>query len=187
MSNRKLILSMQMTLDGYVAGPNDELDWIVSSNDEWTEMFKDLESVDTYLLGRKMYPGYADFWLTALKDPSMPADLVKFAKIADKTTHIVFTRGDFKPTWQNTRVAHDLVADITNLKKQEGKDMMAWGGANFASELINHGLVDEYRITLNPTVLGAGKPLFANIKKRNRLQLIDSRPLSSGLIVLRYK
>jgi dihydrofolate reductase len=187
MSNRKVILSMQMTLDGYVTGPNDELDWIVSSDDVWTEMFKDLESVDTFLLGRKMYPGYAEYWQSALNDPSMGADLHKFAKIADKTPHIVFTHGDFKPQWKNTRLAHDLPGEIARLKKQDGKDMMAWGGANFASELINHGLVDEYRITLNPIAIGAGKPMFKNLTKRNKLQLIDSRQMASGLVVLRYK
>lgn len=187
MSNRKVILSMQMTLDGYVAGPNDEMDWIVSSEDVWTEMFKDLESVDTFLLGRKMYPGYAEFWQSAMNSNSMPAGEVKFGKLADKTQHIVFTHGDFKPQWKNTRVAHNPEEEIARLKKQDGKDMMAWGGANFASELINRGLVDEYRITLNPAVLGNGKPLFSKLKEKNRLQLIDSRQLSSGLIVLRYQ
>jgi dihydrofolate reductase len=187
MSNRKVILSMQMTLDGYVAGPNDELDWLISSDDEWTEMFKDLESVDTFLLGRKMYPGYAGFWLSALNDPSMSADLVKFARLADKTQHIVFTRSDFKPEWKNTKVSHDPAEEIARLKKQDGKDIMAWGGASFARELIRLGLVDEYRISLNPTLIGDGKSLFSDLKKRYKLQLVDSRKLSSGVMVLRYR
>jgi dihydrofolate reductase len=187
MSNRKVILSMQMTLDGYVAGPNDELDWMSSSDDEWTYMFKDLESVDTFLLGRKMYPGYADFWKSCLNNDSMSADLVRFAKLAEKTTHIVFTRGDFKPDWENTKVAHDPVAEIARLKKETGKDIMAWGGANFARELISLGLVDEYRISINPTLIGEGKSLFGDLKKRNKLALIDARTLSSGVVILRLK
>lgn len=187
MSNRKLILSMHMTLDGYVAGPNDELDWLLSSDDEWTHMFKDLEQVDTYILGRKMYPGYAEFWRSAITNPgSVGADYVKFAKIAEKTPHIVFSHSDFKTDWGNTRVAHDLVEEITRLKKQDGKDMMSWGGASFGRELIKHGLVDEYRISLNPVLIGEGKSLFGDLKKRNKLKLIDSRLLSSGVVVLRY-
>jgi dihydrofolate reductase len=188
MNDRKVILSMQMTLDGYVAGPNEEMDWVISSNDAWIEIFKDLESVDTHLLGRKMYPGYAQFWQSALKDTSMPAGFVKFAQIADKTQHIVFTHDkDFKPSWHNTRVAHDPQKEINELKKQPGKNIIVWGGANFASGLINLGLIDEYRITLNPTLLGGGKALFNNLKKRNTLKLIDSRPLASGLVILRYQ
>ena len=187
MNKRKVILSMQMSLDGFVAGPGDEMDWIVSSDGEWTEMFKDLQSVDTFLLGRKMYPGYAGYWRSALTDPSAPADAVKFARIADKTPHIVFTHGDFKPDWENTRVSHDPVKEIDQLKKQEGKDIMVWGGAKLASGLINLGLIDEYRIALNPTLLGSGKSLFGDLKKRNTLKLVDARTLSSGLIILRYR
>ena len=187
MSQRKLILSMQITLDGYVAGPNDEADWLISSDDEWTDLFKDLHSADTYLLGRKMYPIYSEYWQSVLHNPDSAPNELKFAKLADKTQHIVFTKGDFKPDWKNTRVAHDLVAEVTRLKKENGKNIIAWGGANFASNLIKLGLVDEYRLELNPTILAKGKPLFNNLEQRKKLTLIDSKPLKSGLIVLRYQ
>lgn len=187
MSNRKVILSMQITLDGYVAGTNDEMDWISSSDEIWAEMFKDLESVDTYLLGRKMFDGYRDFWTSALNNSSMPADLVKFAGIASKTQHIVFSHNDFDPKWDNTRVAHDPKAEIARLKKQDGKDIMAWGGAGFASELINLGLIDEYRLTVNPVLLGKGKALFGNLKNRSSLKLIGSKQMAPGCIILRYQ
>jgi dihydrofolate reductase len=187
MSQRKLILSMQITLDGYVAGPNDELDWLIISDDVWTDLDKDLNAADTYLLGRKMYPHYAEHWQSVLRNRESDPNELKFAKLAEKTQHIVFTKGDFKPNWKNTRVAHDLPAEVARLKKEKGKNILAWGGANFASNLIKLGLVDEYRLALNPTILTRGKALFNNLEQRKKLALIDSKPLKSGLVSLRYQ
>ena len=178
---------MQITLDGYVAGPNDEADWLIISDDSWTDLDEDLNSADTYLLGRKMYPNYSEHWQSVLRNPESDPNELKFAKLADKTQHIVFTKGDFKPDWKNTRVAHDLSAEVTRLKKEDGKNIIAWGGANFASNLIKLGLVDEYRFALNPTILAKGKSLFNNLEQRKKLTLIDSKPLKSGLIILTYR
>jgi dihydrofolate reductase len=187
MSQRKLILSMQITLDGYVAGPNDEADWLISCDEEWMDLYEDLNSADTYLLGRKMYPIYSEYWKSVLHNPDSAPNELKFAKLADKTQHIVFTKGDFKPDWKNTRVAHDLPGEVTRLKKENGKNIIAWGGANFASNLIKLDLVDEYRFELNPTILAKGKALFNNLEQREKLTLMDSKPLKSGLIILRYQ
>ena len=185
-SNRKVILSMQMTLDGFLAGPN-ELDWLIGGDDEWVELFKDLESVDTFLLGRKMYPGYSGFWKGILADPQSQPDLLRFARLADKTTHILLSRTVKTADWQNTRIANDAAAEIARLKSEQGKDIMAWGGAELATNLVNQDLVDEFRISLNPTLLTKGKSLFGNVQERKRLSLIDSRPLESGLTILRYR
>jgi dihydrofolate reductase len=188
MNQRKLILSMQITLDGYIAAPNNEMDWLLSDEEEWTNHFKDMESADVFLLGRKMYPEYSEHWQNVLRNPdkSDPNEL-KFARLADKTTHIVFTKGDFKPDWKNTQIAHDLPAEVARLKKENGKNIIAWGGAHFASSLIELGLVDEYRFELNPTLLTRGQSLFNNLEQRKKLTLIDSKPLKSGLIILKYK
>jgi dihydrofolate reductase len=187
MSQRKLILSMQISLDGFVAGPNDEMDWLIISEDGWTDLDKDLNAADTYLLGRKMYPGYAEYWQSVLRNPDSDPNQLKFAKLAEKTQHIVFTKGNFKPEWKNTRVANDLPAEVARLKKENGKNILAWGGANFATSLIKLGLVDEYRFALNPTILARGRALFNNLEQRKKLALIDSKPLKSGLVILRYQ
>ncbi|HMG68242.1 MAG TPA: dihydrofolate reductase family protein [Chitinophagaceae bacterium] len=187
MSQRKLILSMQITLDGYVAGPNDEADWLITGDEDWADLFKDLNSADTYLLGRKMYPGYAEYWQSVLHNPDSDPNELRFAKLAEKTQHIVFTKGDFKPDWKNTSVAHDLPAEVARLKKENGKNIIAWGGANFAFNLIKLNLVDEYRFALNPTLLTKGKALFTNLEQRKKLTLIDAKPLKSGLIIVRYQ
>lgn len=184
---RKVILSMQVTLDGFIEGPNGEVDWILAGDDEWEAMFNFLESVDTFLVGRKMYPGYAGYWRSVLTDPSGSANERRYAQLAEKAQHIVFSNTISTTDWANTRVAGDLEAEVTRLKKQPGNNIVAWGGATLASALINSGLVDEYRLTLNPTLLGSGKALFNNLEGRRRLQLTGSLPMSSGNIVLTYQ
>lgn len=178
---------MHMTIDGYGAGPNDEGDWMLNDDDEWKDMFKDLQEADTYLLGRKMYPIYSEVWQGVLKNPESKGSELEFAKLADKTQHIVFTKGDFKPDWKNTRVAHDPQQEISNLKKQPGKNIIAWGGPNFASSLIKLGLIDEMRLVLNPVFLGDGKEMFSSVDQQKKMQLTDSKTLKSGLVILRYK
>jgi dihydrofolate reductase len=187
MSQRKLILSMQITLDGYVSDLNDEADWLISNDEEWADHFKDIDAADTFLLGRKMYPIYAKYWQSVLHDPNSKPNDLKFAKLADRSKHIVFTKGDFKPDWNNTSVARDLSAEVSRLKKENGKNIIAWGGAIFAASLIDLGLVDEYRFELNPTILSKGKALFNNLEQRRNLSLIDSKALQSGLVVVRYR
>ena len=184
---RKVILAMQMSLDGFIEGPEGAMDWLTGGEEDWKEMFKDLESVDTYLLGRKMYPGYSDYWRSLLANPSGPKGEVAFAKLADKTQHIVFSKTLTTVDWENTRIATDPAAEIDRLKKQSGKNMLIWGGAEMASSFINLGLVDRYRIELNPTILGGGKPLFNHISQRKKLKLLESRPLKSGATILWYE
>jgi dihydrofolate reductase len=187
MSQRKLILSMQITLDEYVAGPNDEADWLINSDEDWDDLLATCEEADTFLVGRKMYPGYSEHWQSVLKKPDSDPNELKFATIADRSQHIVFTKGGFEPDWHNTRVAHDLPVEVAKLKTLNGKNIIAWGGANFAFNLIKLGLVDEYRFALNPTILGSGKALFSEEEKRKDLVLIDAKPLRSGLIIVRYQ
>ena len=186
MKTRKVILAMQIPLDGYVEGPDGDLSWLNVVDEElWSELFHDLESVDIHLLGRKMYPGYADHWRSMLSKPSTNEG--KYALLADRTQHIVFTKSDFKPDWKNTKVAKDPSAEIARLKKENGKDIMVWGGANFAANLINLGLIDEYRITLNPALIGDGKSFTDGLKKTSKLKFLSAKTLKSGLIILKYQ
>jgi dihydrofolate reductase len=187
MNKRKLILSMQITLDGYVAGPNDEADWLISDDQEWEDLFNELSNVDTYLLGRKMYPLYSKYWQSVLQQTDSPPNELKFAKLADQTHHIVFTKGDFHPDWHNTTVAHDVTSEVNRLKKEEGKNILAWGGANFASSLIELDLVDEIRLAWNPTILSSGKALFDNLRQRKKFTVINAKTFDSGLTVVRYQ
>ena len=183
---RKLILSMQMTLDGFVAGPNSEMDWIIAGNEVWKELFKDLRSVDTMLLGKNMYPGYSQYWQSVLSNPSSEKNEKEFAQLADRTPHIVFSKSMQTADWKNTRISRNAEKDVAALKKEKGGDMILWGGASLAFSLAKVGLIDEYRITLNPTLLGSGLSLFNNLQERRSLTLKDSRQLEPSMVLLRY-
>jgi len=185
---RKVILAMQITLDGFVAGANDELDWLVDEEDQWKDLFEILKSADTFLLGRVMYPGYANYWRGVLANPAAKKNETKFARIAEKTRHIVFSRTMKKADWKNTMVERGDVSEaVRRLKQQAGKNMIVWGGASFASSLIGLGLVDEYRLLVNPVMLGKGKPLFRSIDDRRRLKLAETKTFKSVVVLLHYK
>src|SRR6266487_1609254 len=113
---RKVILVMQITLDGFVAGENDELDWLVDEEDQWKDLFEILKSADTFLLGRVMYPGYANYWRGVLANPAAKKNETKFARIAEKTRHIVFSRTMKKADWKNTMVER---GDVSEAAEQE--------------------------------------------------------------------
>jgi len=177
---RKVIVSNLMSLDGFFEGPNHELDWFVVDQ-EFFEYARDmLRGVDTILFGRKTYQHMADYW------PSAPAE-----EIADQMNNlpkIVFSRTLESAEWQNsTLVKNDAVAEISKLKQLPGKDMVILGSASLASFLLQQGLIDEYRVILNPVLLGSGRPLFQDVKQRLRLKLSRTKLFGSGVVVLYYQ
>lgn len=184
---RKIILSIQMTLDGYVSGPNDEMDWIYTGGDEWGDMQQDLDGSDTFLLGAKMYPGYAEYWRNALTDPNADPMDRKFAELADKTPHVVFSKSIDSTDYDNYRIARDVDSEVAKLKQESGKNMLLWGGASLARYFIEKGLVDEIRLVVVPILLGAGKELFPGDGQRRKLELTGSKELSSGVVVMRFR
>ena len=195
---RKLTLSMQMSLDGYIEGPAGEMDWFVVDDDTWKEMFEFLESIDTILLGAGMYPGYADYWRRILSDPKARPNEVKYSTLAGKIEHIVFSSSttkidpkapeDYHGEWRkNTRIVKgDVKTEVLKLKQSKGKDIVLWGGASMASSLIELGLIDEYRLSVNQIILGGGKSLFQKVTK-HPLKLVASKTHKSGVVLLHYK
>jgi dihydrofolate reductase len=145
-----------MSLDGFFEGPNHELDWFVVDEEFFAYARDMLRGVDTILFGRKTYQHMADYW------PSAPAE-----EIADQMNNlpkIVFSRTLESAEWQNsTLVKNDAVAEISKLKQLPGKDMVILGSASLASFLLQRGLIDEYRVILNPVFLGSGSPLFQDV------------------------
>jgi len=195
---RKLTLSMQMSLDGYIEGPAAEMDWFVDDDETWKDMFEFLKSIDTILLGAGMYAEYADYWRRALSDPKARPDEVKYSKLAGKIEHIVFSNSltkidpkapdDYNGEWRkNTRIVKgDVKTEVLKLKQSSGKDLVLWGGASMASSFIEMGLIDEYRLSVNQIILGGGKSLFQKGTK-HALKLIGSKTYKSGVVLLRYK
>ena len=183
---RKLKLQMQMTINGFVAQPNGKSDWMTWNPDDELIAFMSslLDTSDTLLLGRKTGESIINFWEnTASENPAHP-----FAqKIAD-ISKVVFTKTLNESTWNHTTLAKgDLAEEITNLKKQKGKDILVFGGAGFVSSLIKKGLIDEYHLIVNPTAMGSGMTIFNSLDSLQKFTPIESKLYPGGKTVLSYK
>jgi dihydrofolate reductase len=188
---RQIIAAMQMSLDGYISGPNGEIDWI----DNWEDSFDLLPQIDTCILGRGMFGGYEAYWRQIFASPNTVSPFtglvpstgeVTYARFADQATHVVLSRSMSETSWHNTRFARS-VDDIRALKTEPGKDIHAVGGATLVSTLLNARLVDEIRVVVRPLVLAGGKAMFKDVVARQSLQLTESRPLGNGQIRLTYR
>jgi dihydrofolate reductase len=192
---RKIIAALQTSVDGFIEGPNGELDWAMAEDEEtWRDVLEMLDSVDTCILGRVMYPDYEQYWLAVLADPSGRLPLsgkpatkneIKYARWADKTPHIVVSKTLDKVAWKTSRIVRDI-EEIRKLKEQSGKNIYVVGGATLVGSLMNARLIDEVRLMVNPLVLGDGKALFKDVKERHELKLVRAKPLKSGKVSLLY-
>jgi dihydrofolate reductase len=187
MTMRKLKLQVQMSVDGYVAGTNGNLDWAVKDWDE--ELIKYVtgitEPVDCIVLGRKLAQGFIPYWTRVAGDPNDPEFTA--GKKFTETHKVVFTRTLARSEWENTVLAKgDLVDEITKLKKQSGKDIISYGGASFVSALIKHGLIDEFHLFINPAAIGQGMAIFKELDHKKDLVLVKSTSFKCGMVVLHY-
>lgn len=181
---RRVIVSMMVTLDGFIAGPNGEIDWH-NVDDEFNEYAIDLlNSVDTLLFGRVTYQGMASYWPTPMAttdDPIVAAKMNSLPKV-------VFSHTLETVEWQPTRLAKGNLADeIATMKQQPGGDMVIFGSGSIVSALAQLGLIDEYRLFVNPVVIGDGQSLFSGITERLNLKLVSTRPFRSGNVLLQYQ
>lgn len=182
---RKLKLQMQMTVDGFVAGPEGQLDWMTWDMDEKLLAFINhlTDTSDTILLGRKMAAGFLQYWEAIVKKPESPEYV--FARKMVDTPKIVFTKTLNAIDGQNVRVEkNDLARAIDQLKKAPGKDIVVYGGATFVSSLIENSLIDELNFFVNPVGIGNGLRVF---KTRKPMTLANSVAYSSGIVVNTYK
>ncbi len=185
---RKLKLQVQISVDGYVARPNGELDWMIWDwDDELKKRVTEItEPVDTVLLGRKMAGGFISHWAAVAADPDNP-DYWAGKKFTD-TPKIVFTKTLERSEWPNTELAKgDLADEINKLKNQDGKDIIVYGGASFVTSLIKAGLIDEYHLFVNPTALGKGLTIFEGLEKPREMILTDSTRYDCGIVEHRYE
>lgn len=175
---RKIILNLATTLDGFIEGPNGEIDWCILAEDMHFDDF--LNSIDTIFYGRVSY----DLWGNYQPDASAP-DMEKqiFTAIQSKKK-IVFSsqpREDDKATF----ISNNIVTEVEKIRNQPGKDIWLYGGAKLITTFVENGLVDEYMISVHPTALGAGKPLF-DISARLDLVLTGTKVFKSGVVQLIY-
>jgi dihydrofolate reductase len=183
---RKVKLQMQMTINGYVGGPNGKNDWMTwNPDDEFTGFLNSLlDSSDTLLLGRKTAEGIIKYWEnTAIENPTHP-----FAKKIAGIPKVVFTKTLGKSTWNNSTLAKgNLAEEIDGLKKQNGKDILVFGGADFVSSLIKENLIDEYHLIINPTAMSNGMTVFNSLDRIQKFTPIQSKLYPGGKTVLSFK
>ena len=178
---RKVIVWNMVTLDGYFEGPKPwEIDWHEYVWGEELERFSldQAQEVGTLLFGRKTYEGMAAYWSTAAGE---------VAEFMNSIPKVVFSNTLETAGWSKTRlVKGSAEEEVARMKQEHGKDLFIFGSANLIWSLTAQGLIDEYRIGLNPLVLGGGTPMFKPSKERMRLKLLEARPMQSGVVLLRY-
>ncbi len=183
---RKVIYSMNVSLDGFIEDRAGGLDWSVPSP-ELHQFWNDQErEYDLFLYGRRLYETMSAFWPTAGLDPSDPPEVVEFARIWRSTPKLVFSH-TLAEVRHNARLATGgIVEEVTRLKAQPGKDISV-GGAGLAASLMAAGLIDEFRPVVHPVLLGGGKPMFPGLDAPGSLELVETRRIAGGYVLLRYQ
>ncbi|GAB3929445.1 dihydrofolate reductase family protein [Larkinella terrae] len=184
---RKLKLQTQLSLDSFICGPNGEMDWLVWNwDEELMNYVKALtEPVDCILLGRVLAEGFIPAWAERASNPETAEP---GATKMNETPKVVFSKTLETSQWENVTLATgDLVEEVTKLKNQPGQDLIAYGGGRFVSDLIKHGLIDDYHLFINPTAIGSGMPIFKEVDQKLNLKLVKASPFSCGIVVLQYQ
>ena len=179
---RRLIASEMVTVDGFFSGPNGELDWFVQ-DDELGRFASDLiDSVDTILYGRVTYQMMAGYW---------PQASGSFADRTNRLPKLVFSSTLAETPWgewDNARPVRGALADeVAKLKSEPGGDIVIYGSGSIVQALTRLGAIDEYRLVVNPLLLGSGRPLFEGVAERRNLKLVEAVSLPSGCVVLTYQ
>ena len=180
---------MNVSLDGFMSGPNCELDWHFNAwNEEMAqEAAEQLSRADTIILGRITYRAMASYWPMRSVSLLCAREDIVFADMMNTHTKVVFSKTLRSAEWNNTRlVKRDIAKEITRLKHQQGKDMIIYGSGKIVSALIYLDLVDEYQVWVHPVVLGKGKPLFPELQQSIKMKLFNTRTFSSGVVMLSY-
>ncbi len=178
---RKLKLQVQTTVDGYMAGPNGEMDWMTLPWTDDLNRYVDAlnDPVDCIVLGRRLAEGFIPAWAAGPEGE----DQASIDKM-NNTPKVVISKSLASSPWENAVVAADLAGTVNRLKTEPGGDIITYGGSTLVSSLIAEGLVDEIHLFVNPTAIGAGMPVFAGLDGYQRLQLVGARQFDCGITTL---
>jgi len=184
---KNVILFVHTSLDGYVAGLQGEMDWIVVDNEIFDFVTRLTDEADMALYGRVTYEMMEGYWPTAGEQPNASKHDIEHAKWYNHVAKIVLSKTMVGKQVANTQIISDhLVDEINRLKQGKGKNILVFGSPGASHALMAEGLVDGYWLFMNPILLGQGVPVFKNIKDRDVLTLIESHTFSSGVIALHY-
>lgn len=182
---RKIIVSEMVSVDGFFARSNGEIDWHVVDEEFNQYAINLLNTLDTILFGRVTYELFESYWPIAAKDPATSKSDLEIANKINNIHKIVFSKTLEKVGWNNVKLMKEVIPEeIRKLKQQPGKNMVIYGSGSIVSEFAKYELIDEYRLFVAPVTLGKGKPLF---KEDYKLKLIESKQFGNGNVLLRYK
>jgi dihydrofolate reductase len=187
---RKIITTTWVSLDGFIAGPNGEMDWIGEIYDDAMANYETdlVRSADTLLLGRVTYESFAGSWPHVPDSPTASEGEKEYARLLNAMRKVVFSRTLDSADWHNSTLLREVVPEeIKQLKEELGRDILVYGSASLVQELTNLLLIDEYQVLVHPVILGGGKPLFHGITDRVKLKLVQSKTHQSGVVLLTYQ
>jgi dihydrofolate reductase len=185
---RKIISFMHVSLDGFVTGQCGEMNWITMDDEIFEDAIALAATTDTVLYGRTSYQMMESYWPTVLANPRATKNELHHAQWIEDIQKIVFSTTLDKAYWNNTRlIKKNITEEIKKLKHQQGKSMTIFGSPRLTHSFMESGLIDEYRINVNPVILRTGIPLFKNINSRINLKLLKAKTFNSGVLGLAYE
>jgi len=183
---RKVVMMNRVSIGGFFAGPNGEIDWFIRDL-EVDKALHETGAADTALFGRVTYQLFESVWPKVAADPNAPKEARSTAHELNDMTKVVFSNTLEKVTWVNSQlVKGNLAQEVRKLKQGNGLAMIIFGNGTVVQQLTAEGLIDDYVFLVTPVVLGAGKPLFEGVKKRS-LELVETRGFKSGNVLLHYR
>lgn len=183
---RNLIYGMNLTLDGYVSAPGDDLSWSAPSDELFQWWLEQEQAIGLLLYGRKLWEGMSSYWPTGDQRPDATPAQIEFARNWRETPKVVFSSTIEKVDWNARIVKGDAVAEITRLKAEDGEPMRV-AGARLAGAAMRAGLIDEYTIVTHPVIVGGGLPFFTALDSRVNLSLTETRTFPGGVVLTRYE
>lgn len=187
---RKIISFMHISLDGFVAGPNGEMNWIKVDQEIFDHVGKRISETDTALYGRVTYQMMENYWPTAADKPNATKHDIEHSTWYSKSHKVVLSKTMNATCLTNTKIISDNLPDqINELKKSHNsnnKDILLFGSPTATHSLMEQNLIDGYWLFVNPIILGKGIPLFANVKDKIKLNMVTTRPFSCGVTELNY-
>ena len=185
---RKLVLFIHTSLDGFVAGPNGEMDWINVDEEIFDFAGQRTNEADTALYGRVTYQMMESYWPTAAQLPTATKHDVEHSRWYNRVTKVVLSKTMNEVSLTNTKIIDgNLAAEIVKLKQDAGKDILMFGSPTAAHSLMTEKLIDDYWLFVNPVLLGRGITLFNGIKEKSALKLVESNIFTSGVVCLHYQ
>jgi dihydrofolate reductase len=184
---RKIVLSIHTTLDGFVAGPNGEMDWIKFDEEMFDLVGKFTDEADIALYGRITYQMMDSYWPNAGNNPNATKHDIEHSRWYNKVDKIVLSKTmQAKSLTKTTFIADNILNDINKLKHQTGKNILIFGSPSAVHTLMEYNLIDDYWLFVNPVLIGQGIPLFANIKDKINLRHLSTKMFSCGVTGLNY-